>query len=479
MSDDEDPTVVTEAVELESIVDVDAVRALVGSWHALFGVDLRLYSGSGTLLAESTGGAEICEMLRETERGRSACRALLDEVQSKAKTANNGECVNCFTGARYDVLVVSHDARPVGRIVLGPYREAGAPLTLSDEVLAFDEALDRSRALRLLPDMPQLSAERAASLAEHLRMAIQALLKSGYAALVTSQLHVATMRESYRALRDKTSELEAAYGRQSELDGLKTSFLSTVSHELRTPLTSIIGYSDMLLEGMSGELNDDQRESLGVIRRQGEQLLSLIRNLLDMSQFEQGSMPIHRVDVDVLSVLRDVVEMVKPQAMAAGVAVDLVAADAATVRADPERLRQVFTNLVDNALKFSSSGDSVRIELNSVDDDHAGAEEMGYVLFAPLRRRIEIRVSDEGPGIPENERVRIFDAFYQIDHSHTRKHTGAGIGLSIVRYLVEAHGGSVTVEAGKTAGTVFVVRLPAHNRFDSESVPPGPIRGRA
>jgi signal transduction histidine kinase len=235
-----------------------------------------------------------------------------------------------------------------------------------------------------------------------------------------------------------------------------------VSHELRTPLTSIIGYSEMLVAGIAGDLNDEQRDFIGTIHEKGEQLLELIKGLLDLTKLESGTLSMHKLDTPVLPILRDIVHTLMPTARAKGVVLSATGdSGLPTLWGDAARLRQVFLNLTENAIKFTPSGGSVtlsagmvHVELQPDDDGPA------IVLRGVKRPMVEVRVADTGIGIPESERARVFDAFYQVDSSSTREQGGTGLGLSIVKRLVDAHDGAVFVEDNSPRGTVVVVRVP-------------------
>ena len=299
----------------------------------------------------------------------------------------------------------------------------------------------------------------AEKLIDHLVVSLDLLLHARQRAHFASSMHLASIEESYNELLRKNAALEEAFARLKELDHLKSSFLATVSHELRTPLTSIIGYSEMLAEGMSGPLTAEQLEFVQTIRQKGDQLLRLILSLLDLSKLESGTMRMHPISVPIEALLSDAVTTVGPTAAKRGVRLSLKpGAPVPYLRADPDRLRQVFVNLVDNAVKFTPKGGEVTLSVGlaqSRPQDSAGA-----VLLAPVRREVEIRVADTGIGIPHHERQRIFDAFYQVDQSSTREQGGAGLGLAIVKRLVEAHQGRIRVEDTEPRGTTFVVNLP-------------------
>ena len=476
-------------IELGEIVDLEALRAMARSVYALFGVPVRIYARSGMLVAEEGEQASICALVNSVPDGRRACSGVVGEVKRQAANAFEPSAVGCFTGARYEIVPIEHQGEHAGRMVVGPYRLStpGDRGELPPSLLAVDARLDRARAAVELERMVALEPARAADLCEHIRLVLENAVRSGYRALVTSRMHLAATRESYRELREKHAELEDANRRLQELDSLKTSFLSTVSHELRTPLTSVIGYSDMLLDGIAGKLSPEQQHYLGVIRRQGDNLLHLITTLLDASRLERGTMPIVKQPTKVPDVLSDVVSTLTPRAIDKGVYVELrlgdVAAPAASssspvtgavsegglplVYADANRLRQVFLNLVENAIKFSPHDGGGIVTLSARLVEATDTDRVGYILFAPLERKVEVRVADTGPGIPATAKRRVFDAFYQVGHASTREYAGSGLGLSIVKQIVDAHGGNVWVEDNEGGGSVFCVALPVWTGKDA------------
>jgi signal transduction histidine kinase len=294
----------------------------------------------------------------------------------------------------------------------------------------------------------------------HLATVLEVMLFSGHKALLTSQMHLASVKESYRELCEKNDRLSEAYDRLKELDRLKSNFLATVSHELRTPLTSIMGYGEMLAEGVAGPLNEEQREFVDTIRNKSDQLLGLIMSLLDLSKLENGTMPVRVGRLNIASVIEEAVSTLMPTALKKGITIEaLVPDDLPPVLGDADRLRQVFVNLTDNAVKFTPQDGDVRLIARLTVEQPLG--EPGLVLVAPLRPVVEVRVLDTGIGIAAEERDKVFDPFYQIDQSSTREYGGAGLGLAIVKRLVEAHQGSIHVEENEPHGAVFVVTLPA------------------
>ncbi len=456
-----DELTVGKGASIEELVDRSALGELTVSFFELFRVPIRVFSESGQILADASEQPPLYAYLNTTKGGRRALQKVVDDVK-RVDPGSDGEVIQpCVTGALYQVVAIRYDERPLGRIIIGPFMPPDA-LEPRPEMLLLDDAIEAERARELLLEMPRARSETVLQIARHLRKSLDLILFSGHKALLTSSMHLASVRESFRELQDKNAKLQGAYDRLKELDRLKSNFLATVSHELRTPLTSIIGYSEMLSEGIAGPLSPEQTEFVSTIHEKGEQLLELIKGLLDLSKLESGTMSLRKSDLDLTPVIQDVAATLAPTARKKKVKIQVEAQGVMpTVWADAERLRQVFLNLTENAIKFTPENGTVTLSVEpSLLERQADAEEGGLVLFSTRRAAIEVRVSDTGVGIPENERARVFDAFYQVDSSSTREHGGTGLGLSIVRRLVDSHDGTVHIEGNEPHGAVFVVRLP-------------------
>jgi signal transduction histidine kinase len=217
-------------------------------------------------------------------------------------------------------------------------------------------------------------------------------------------------------------------------------------------------------------MKPEQAEFVKTIHDNGQHLLSLIMGLLDLSKLESGTMRTKMRSIRIEPVIGEVVSTLTPTARRKGVRLDLDLADGLLpVRGDPERLRQVFLNLTENAIKFTPATGSVTLRARMVNGDGALDDEYGLALLAPTRALLQVCVMDTGIGIPTRERDKVFDAFYQVDSSSTREYGGTGLGLSIVKRLVEAHGGSIGIENNEPKGTVFVVSLPQGEPTPSEA----------
>ena len=244
--------------------------------------------------------------------------------------------------------------------------------------------------------------------------------------------------------REQTARASAEEARASaeEANRLKDQFLAIVSHELRTPLNSILGWADMLAKGhLDGPMRERAVRGIGQgARRQAR----LIDDLLDVARIASGKIHLDRCHVDLRDVVRDALLVAQPAADEKSIRIAVDAdPSAAKVYGDPARLQQVASNLISNALKFTPSGGAVHLRVRQTGND------------------VEMIVTDTGQGIVPDFLPRVFDVFRQADGSTTRMHSGLGLGLSIVKNLVEAHGGSVAVHsAGQDRGSTFIVRLP-------------------
>jgi two-component system sensor histidine kinase ChiS len=241
----------------------------------------------------------------------------------------------------------------------------------------------------------------------------------------------------------RTQHLEALNRRLEEASRLKSEFLATVSHELRTPLNVILGYLEMLADGASGPLTDAQREMLDVIARYSKLQLGLITNVLDFSRLSSGRISFH-VERFELGALLEEIRMLAGSRLRAGVTLTVDAAPGLSeLETDRVKLQEVVRNLVDNALKFTERG---RVAVTA-----RPAEDV---------RRVVIEVADTGRGIAADELTSIFEPFRQVGDQHFRHSTGVGLGLSIVKQLVEALGGTVSVTSAPGAGSRFRVEVP-------------------
>jgi len=245
----------------------------------------------------------------------------------------------------------------------------------------------------------------------------------------------------YTTLEERAAKLEQAYTELQEIDKLKDELVQNVSHELRTPLTFIKGYVELLLEEDMGSLNEGQRESLTIVADKTNALTRLVSDIIYLQQVEWESLRFSQQDMREMA--RLALQSCEVAAVTAGIFLRLQAASALPpIPVDRDRINQVFDNLLGNAIKFSPRGGTITIEV-------VDAGEM-----------IQLGVLDTGVGIPGDKLDRVFDRFYQVDGSATRRFGGAGLGLAIARRIVEAHGGHIWVESEVGQGSAFRFTLP-------------------
>ncbi len=235
-----------------------------------------------------------------------------------------------------------------------------------------------------------------------------------------------------------TGILEVSQAERPELE-----LFALVSHELRIPLTSLVGYVEIVRDGVAGAINPEQRRYLDVIERNAKRLLRLADDLLATAQAEAGQLPLQREAVDLDSILRDAVEAARPRAEQRGIALRAETEPLPMAGGDSERLGQLIDNLVSNALKFTPEGGAVTVRGRRVEGNRALVE-----------------VADTGIGISPPDRERLVERFYRAGTARGRAIPGAGLGLSICKAIAEGHGGSIEVESEEGLGATFLIELP-------------------
>ncbi|RUV75497.1 MAG: GAF domain-containing protein [Mesorhizobium sp.] len=239
----------------------------------------------------------------------------------------------------------------------------------------------------------------------------------------------------FREAEEKGRELEAASRHKSQ-------FLANMSHELRTPLNSVLGFTELLVDGIYGELPEKAKATVSRVQANGRHLLGLINDVLDLSKIEAGQLTLALEDYSVGQIVRSAVAAVEPLARSKGISLAATVAENLPLgRGDERRLTQVLINLAGNAVKFTEEG-AVDILANAVDG------------------HFEIAVRDTGPGIAPENQVLIFEEFQQVDNSSTRQKGGTGLGLAISKRFVEMQGGTISLESAPGSGSTFRITIP-------------------
>jgi PAS domain S-box-containing protein len=262
-------------------------------------------------------------------------------------------------------------------------------------------------------------------------------------------IDITEKKHAERALAQVNEELEQRQRERiaalEQTDEMKDQFLGILSHELRTPLNAIQGFGSILADGIAGDLTPEQTRFVGKILDSSDLMLDLVDDLLDMSRVQAGKFALELQDVEVPLLIRNTLAGLSAEAMQKGHSlVNEVPASLPVVKADPRRLSQVVSNLITNAIKYTPEGGTITVRAR---------------VDAGTPRALRVEVSDTGIGVPPEQQERIFQAFTQVDMSSTREIGGVGLGLSIVKALVEAHGGVVGLESDG-AGSTFFFSLP-------------------
>ncbi len=249
----------------------------------------------------------------------------------------------------------------------------------------------------------------------------------------------AANRNLERRVQERTAELQQALQRLSELSQVKANFVSNISHELRTPLTHIKGYLELMISESLGPLTPEQRHALTVSQRSASRLEEIINDLIMFSLASKGELSLRLEAVDIKRLGNLAVKTAAEKAAERDVTVHAVIPDdVPPVQADSQKIAWVLSQLLDNGIKFTPAGGRVVLNIK---------QEIGDLVM--------ISVSDTGIGIPPEKVEEIFEPFHQLDESSTRKYGGAGLGLSLVRQIVEAHGSLIDVQSIEGHGTTF------------------------
>jgi PAS domain S-box-containing protein len=266
-------------------------------------------------------------------------------------------------------------------------------------------------------------------------------LAQGIANVVTTAIVNAQL---YQSLDNRARALESAYRELQQSDKAKDEFIQNVSHELRTPLISILGYGGLMAEGDLGEINAGQKDALDTMMRKAQQLAQIVEDIVSAIATERT---FEQNPVDLHATLQDVIGKHTPRMTEQGIKLQThFPAIMEPVQGDGKALAEAIDKLLDNALKFGASGGQVAI---TVED--------------PGGPTLQVSIRDQGIGIPENEHQKIFQRFYQVDGSSTRRFGGTGLGLAIARTIIEGHSGRIDVQSKPGAGATFVVTLPKYD----------------
>lgn len=456
-------------ITLAVVLDQDSLQRVCMAYARMFNTGIVVTDGTGQILVDIPAEYPICRKIGEHPIGPQICGRFEELLRVEHDTTSDQPITKaCLCGLEYKILTLRYRGFFLGRLIFGPFRSenmTGFTQELNS-LLSSPEANVNSQVLQsateALAKMEVLTEARIEQAMKVINEVLSVIIQNGYARHLTSQIHIAAIQDAYNELSEKNRRLAESLDKLKELDKLKSNFLATVSHELRTPLTSIMGYSEMLYEGLAGELAQEQRDYLQIVMDKSDQLLQIITKVLDVSRIEAGKVQLLCERLSVPQLLQDVQAAMQAQAQRKSITLNCSAMDSLPmIWVDRTKIQQVLLHLVHNAIKFTPRGGNVSLVAEesqigkSQQTDNTENINLGLKASAVL-----IRVEDSGIGIPELSREKIFEAFYQVDNSPTREHGGTGLGLAIVKNFVEAHGGRVWVKSVERVGTTIFVLLP-------------------
>ena len=248
------------------------------------------------------------------------------------------------------------------------------------------------------------------------------------------------LQKANKKLSETNIELVELNKKISEANKLKSQFLANITHELRTPLTSIIGFSEVVLN--EAKLNEEQADYLETILRNGEILLKLINDILELSRIDAGKSKLYLTEFNLQDAINKTLKIVSPLTKDKNIWVSVNVQDVENIVADADKIVEVLLNLLTNAIKFNVENGKISVRAFKIDD------------------HVRVEIQDTGIGIKKKELDVIFDEFRQLDSSETKQYRGTGLGLSISKHYVELHGGTIWAESKFKKGSTFIFEIP-------------------
>jgi two-component system, NarL family, sensor histidine kinase BarA len=406
--------------------------------HAnLHGVALKLLDERGHRLIEVSGETALCQLVYEIPACRRACRVIVQRVRREVPELLALSTHRCFSGAEYRVAPVHHEGRVVGKLVLGPFLPPTVE-ALPERFANMDSAVDPARAWERTARFTRVEPDRAEQIAQTIANVVEVLLFLSIKSGLTTDMHVASIREAYAEIAEKHQALEATASALHRADRRRTDVLVTLGRRLSRPLTHLVAHAEMLARGVLGELTEDQRAFVDAIVESSESVLRVGRSLEELAEIEQGELVLAPALADVEAVLAEVVQRAQKEAGARGIELLVRGSDAGLppVWLDAPRVTRALGHLLDNALAFTPAGG--RVELSArlrLTPSPGGRPE----------QRLALEVRDDGPGFPPEHGDRVFDAFYTVEGGDESR-TGLGLGLTLASAVAQAHGGALRID---------------------------------
>lgn len=396
---------------------------------------------------------------------RDLLKATLEKHRYDPIEASTGrECLEKLKSMTPDVILLDYKLPDIsGMKVLQEIRK-----TLPDVGIIFMTAYgDEDIAISAIAEHVD-SYIRKPFLVEAMLTNIAQTLKHSRSKLERKHL-IAQLRESNRELMNNYAMLDHANRRLRELDQLKSEFLANIGHELRTPLNSIIGFTELVLQGYSGPLNQEQRRQLSMVLNSGNHLLRVLNDVIEISMLNAGQIILKYEYVPLTLVIQEVVQELRMKAQKKHLRILVnMASPLPDCYCSREKLKLILYNLLDNAIKFSASGE---ITILAFPAFHLAENDWRKMYLQdqdiPEEQSLLICVRDQGIGIRQENFEILFDEFRQVDGSLTREYNGTGLGLAISKKLVELYGGKIWLESQIGIGTTFYFTVPLSKKIEN------------
>ena len=402
--------------------------ALVMGFLVAFLLGLTVYLGQTAFLRTK----ELESTNQELEKGEERIRAILDTAADAIITINEHRIVQSFNPAAERLFGYTASQ------VIGQNVKMLVPEPYHSQHDTYVGNYLRTSIKKIIGVGREVKAQRKDGTIFPIYLSVGEV-KLGNYRLFTGIIHdITDIKKAEKTLREANKRLE-------NLNEMKSEFISIVSHDLRTPLTSIKNAVGLLITEKAGKLNKTQINFMSMAERNIDRLARLINDLLDLSKLEAGKMKLQFAEIDIKRIMQLSVETFKSRADDKSIELTMNLPEVLpNVYVDSDRIEQVFANLIDNALKFTSEGGKIVVSARKIQD------------------KVEVSVEDTGVGISADNKQHIFDQFYQTEDTLSRKTGGTGLGLSIVKQLIDAHGGKISVESEEGKGSRFFFAIPVY-----------------
>ncbi|MCA9565810.1 MAG: PocR ligand-binding domain-containing protein, partial [Myxococcales bacterium] len=361
-------------VALKDVIhkDKDLYVEVCESFVDLYQVAVKLLDDKGNRLLDFPGRSDLCQYIYNFETCRQACVNIVGGIRRSEPTFQTVETNHCFSGAQYRTVPIHNATDVIGKVVFGPFLPSdvkGPPR----EFLAMDPRLDPQTAWQTTQRFRRIHPDLAEKVARNLATVIEVMSFVGIKGQMTTDMHVESITEAYAALEGKNKQLSDSVDQLKTLNDQRSNFLSHVTSQLRSPLTHLIGYAEMMYEGVGGDITEDQEEFLGTIIENGEKVMHITRTMDELSRIERGHIEVLPEPMPLDESLTEVLEYGRRLGHTQEVEVELfpLAPDLPMVSADEHKLASILRHVVHNAVKFTPAGGRVILSATGPDDESA------------------------------------------------------------------------------------------------------------